>query len=101
MTRRTYFFELKLSDEQLEKLDAFALTPAIGNSLRETRANPKAARAKVLEYLVARVCDGARRPGSWERGVVQQLFGCGSAFYFTKARELADEASEAGAEGRA
>lgn len=28
-----------------------------------------------LRYLVSEVVDGVRRPGSWERGVVMQLFG--------------------------
>jgi hypothetical protein len=29
----------------------------------------------VLRYLAASMCDGVRRPGSWERGCVAQLFG--------------------------
>lgn len=30
---------------------------------------------QVRSYLVASVVDGVRRPGSWERGVVEALFG--------------------------
>lgn len=100
-TSRTYLFELTVSDNQLEELASLADTPAIGNSPAETRAKPKAARAKVLEYLIARVCDGVRRPGSWERGLIQEVFGYCSPFYVSGSREIADESREKRNEGRA
>jgi hypothetical protein len=31
--------------------------------------------AKIVRYLVASAADGVRRPGSWERGWVEQAFG--------------------------
>jgi len=30
---------------------------------------------QVVKYLVSSVVDGVRRPGSWERSVVESLFG--------------------------
>lgn len=30
---------------------------------------------EVIRFIVASVVDGVRRPGSWERGVVEALFG--------------------------
>jgi hypothetical protein len=75
MTSRRYVFELTLADDQLEQLTLLAHTPTIGSTPAETAAEPKEALAKVLGYVIVSLCEGVRRPRSWERVVVRQLFG--------------------------
>jgi len=75
MASRRYVFELTLADDQLEQLTSLAHTPIIGSTRAETAAEPKEAIAKVLGYLIVSLCEGVRRPRSWERVVVRQLFG--------------------------
>lgn len=63
---------LDLSDEDVVMLAHQSEAVGVGNAelLRvEERAR------LVLLYLVDRVRNGVRRPGSWERGVLFQLFG--------------------------
>lgn len=56
---------IEVNPEQLEYLKVLAESPALDGGSPED----------VLSYLVRAVCDGVRRPGSWERQCVVQLFG--------------------------
>lgn len=59
--------QLELTSEQRKHLRWLRTSPAIGDG--------NATLEQVVAYLVSSICDGLRRPGSWERGVVDQLFG--------------------------
>ena len=56
---------IEVNPEQLEYLTVLGRSPALDGGSPED----------VLSYLVRAVCDGVRRPGSWERQCVVQLFG--------------------------
>lgn len=59
--------EIELSKEQRQLLRCLRDSQAIGNA--------EAPLEEVLQYLVASICDGVRRPGAWERQCVLQIFG--------------------------
>ncbi|CAA6823664.1 MAG: Unknown protein [uncultured Thiotrichaceae bacterium] len=46
--------------------------------------------AKLLEDVAGSLADGVRRPGAWERGVVDQLTGWNSTVYPDKFGDLVD-----------
>ena len=56
---------IEVNAEQLEYLKVLGHSPALDGGSPED----------VLSYLVRAVCDGVRRPGSWERQCVISLFG--------------------------
>jgi hypothetical protein len=79
MSEETVTVLLNLSLVDYQTLNVLAQGPAFG---------PKATAEDVVAHLVASALDGARRPGSWERGWIQQaglllgllvalLLGCG------------------------
>lgn len=62
---------IPLDDETLDLLAMLAPTPAIAGA----GLSQDVAILRVLEHLIHSMADGVRRPGSWERQVVCQLFG--------------------------
>lgn len=60
---------------QLRTEDERAILTALGalGPLYPSTENEAAVRA--VQYAVASIIDGVKRPGSWERGLVVQLFG--------------------------
>ncbi len=63
---------LTLEHDQAEALDMLGRSYATG--LTEPSTHAMRVRA-ALEHLIASATDGVRRPGSWERGWLQQAFG--------------------------
>ena len=61
---------IELSTEQRLQLRVLRSSPAMGGS-----EGNRCTLEEILSYIVASVCDGIRRPGSWERGCVASMFG--------------------------
>lgn len=62
--------EVTIEADAVEQIDQLRRSYAVGG----TPKNPVSLQA-VLNHLVQSVADGVRRPGSWERDVVERLFG--------------------------
>lgn len=62
---RKHTIKLIVSAEQLAYL----------RMLRTSQATPGEPVEGILRYLVASICDGIRREGSWEHQCVLQIFG--------------------------
>lgn len=63
---------LKLDDVEVEALAALALCYAVGATANEDK---KVRAAKAILHMIGCAVDGVRRPGAWERGVLQSMFG--------------------------
>lgn len=65
---------VEVDAEVFEALRVLAKSFAIGLNSSADRRDPVRA---VVNHLVHSAADGVRRPGSWERGWVEQAFGGG------------------------
>lgn len=70
--------QIVLSDDQAVLLRRLVGTPAVplpGGYLPNAQSVDDQGVHDVVTYLIAAITDGIRRPGSWERNVVDTLFG--------------------------
>lgn len=64
------FVKVEIEKESIEAIEELRTSPAVGG----TPEDP-ASRQAVIQHIVNSLAAGIRRRGSWERGIVQQLFG--------------------------